>query len=64
LLEGGAGELADLGRQWDVTVGGGVGLAVVGEPVEHGDQSLTGGQAVLAGLPAASAATVRADGVT
>ena len=43
LLEHGPGELLDLGREGDVVVGGGGGLAVVGEPVEHGDPGLAGG---------------------
>jgi conjugative relaxase-like TrwC/TraI family protein len=50
LLEHGAGELLDLGWQGHVAVGGGVGLAVVGEPVEHGDQGQPGGLAGLAGV--------------
>jgi len=33
-----------------VAVGGGVGLAVVGEPVEHGDQGLAGRLDLLAGV--------------
>ena len=35
LLEHGAGELPDLGWQGHVAVGGGVGLAVVGEPLQR-----------------------------
>ena len=40
LLEHGLGELPDLGWQGYVEVRGGVGLAGVGEPVEHVDQFL------------------------
>ena len=58
LLEG---ELPDLGWQGHVAVGGGVGLAVVGEPVEHSDQRLPGGLAGLAGVDQRPA--VPADGV-
>jgi len=50
LLEHGPGELPDLGWEGYVAVGGGEGLAVVGEPVEHGDQGLAGGLVVLAGV--------------
>jgi hypothetical protein len=40
LLEHGVGELLDWGWQGDIPIRGGVGLAAVGEPVEHGDQFL------------------------
>ena len=54
MLEHGAGELLDLGRQWRVAVPRRGCLAVVGEPVEHGELGLAG---VLAGpLPGAAAA--------
>src|SRR5487761_337900 len=59
--EHGGGELLDGGGQGDVEVGGGVALAVVGEPVEHGDQGLPGGLAGLAGVDERPA--VAADGV-
>ena len=58
LLEHGPGELLDLGWERNVAVGGGGSLAVVSEPVEHGDQGLAGGQGFLAGVdqrPAVSA---------
>ena len=61
MLEYGLGKLPDLGWQGRVAVGGGVGLAVVGEPVEHGDQGLGGGLAGLAGVDQDLA--VSADGI-
>jgi hypothetical protein len=48
LVEHGEGELPDLRWQGHVAVGGGVGLAVVGKPVQHGGQGLPCGL-VLAG---------------
>src|SRR4029077_11850269 len=50
LPEHGSGELPDLGGEGYVAVGGGVGLGVVGEPVEHGDQGLAGRLDLLAGV--------------
>ena len=61
LLEHGAGELPDLGWQGHVAVRGGVGLAVVGEPVQHGDQGLPAGLVWLPGVDQRPA--VPADGV-
>ena len=55
------GELPDLGWQGHVEVHGCVGLAVVGEPVEHGDQGLPGGLVLLAGVHERPA--ISADGV-
>ena len=61
LLEHGVGELLDLGWEGDVAEGGGVGLAGVGEPVEHGDQFLPGGLVGLVGVDEGPA--VAGDGV-
>jgi hypothetical protein len=61
LLEHGVGELLDSGWQGDVAEGGGVGLAVVGEPVQEIDQCLPGGLAGLVGVQERPA--VAGDGV-
>jgi hypothetical protein len=55
------GEGPDAGWGGDIAVRGGVGLAVVGEPVQHADEFLPGGLVLLAGVNERPA--VAADGV-
>ena len=61
LPEHGAGELLDGGREGDVAGSGGVGLPGVGEPVDQGDECLSGGRANLADVD--EGPDVPADGV-
>jgi len=62
LLEHGPGELLDLRWEGHVAVGGGVGLTVMGEPVQYGNQRLAAGLAGLTGVDQCPA--VAADRVT